>query len=137
MTSIVDLSTSADRAHPGGVIGLAPGRSGACVKDWIALQTGEFRAGVQVVAIAPSAPYAARIRAALPGARIVLNHFHLLGPKALTRLATVFATDDTTNQVGAAQVRRAGLSGCELLTCAALPPRAALVQRPGTRRLSP
>lgn len=74
MTSIVDL----DPAHAGGIIGLAPGRSGACVKDWIALQTGEFRAAVMVVAIDPSAPYAAGIRAALPGARIVLDHFHLV-----------------------------------------------------------
>ena len=40
ITSIVDL----DPTHTGGIIGLAPGRSGACVKDWIALQTGEFRA---------------------------------------------------------------------------------------------
>ena len=42
MTSIVDLSTSTDRAHPGGIIDLAPGRSGACVKDLIALQSNEF-----------------------------------------------------------------------------------------------
>ena len=35
MTSIVDL----DPAHPGGIIGLAPGRSGACVEAWLALQT--------------------------------------------------------------------------------------------------
>jgi transposase len=74
MTSIVDL----DPAHPGGIIGLSPGRSGACVKDWITLQSNEFRAGVQVVAIDPSAPYAAGIRAALPSARIVLDHFHLV-----------------------------------------------------------
>ena len=39
MTSIVDL----DPTHPGGIIGLAPGRSGASVKDWIPLQTGEFQ----------------------------------------------------------------------------------------------
>ena len=78
MTSIVDLSTSTDRAHPGGIIGLAPGRSGTCVKNWIALQTGEFWAAVKVVAIDPSAPYAAGIRSALPGARIVLAHFHLV-----------------------------------------------------------
>ena len=42
------------------------------------MQTGEFRAAVKVVAIDPSAPYAAGIRAALPGARIVLDHFHLV-----------------------------------------------------------
>jgi transposase len=74
MTSIVDL----DRAHPGGIIGLAAGRSGACVEGWIALQSNEFRAAVTVVAIDPSAPYASGIRRALPAARIVLDHFHLV-----------------------------------------------------------
>jgi len=141
MTSIVDL----DPSHPGGIIGLAPGRSGACVEGWIALQSKEFRAGVRIVAIDPSAPYASGIRRALPEARIVLDHFHLvmlgnqmvtdvrqralreqqgrrgmkvdpawahrrlllragdqLGPKALSRLKTVFATDDPTNEISAA-----------------------------------
>ncbi len=74
MTSIVDL----DRSHPGGIVGLAAGRSGACVEGWIALQSREFRAGIKVVAIDPSAPYAAGIRRALPQARIVLDHFHLV-----------------------------------------------------------
>ena len=82
MTSIVDL----DPASRGGIIGLAPGRSGACVEGWLALQSSDFRAGVQVVAIDPSAPYAAGIRRALPDARIVLDHFHLvmLANQALT-----------------------------------------------------
>ena len=82
MTSIVDL----ERSSRGGIIGLAPGRSGACVEGWLALQNGEFRAAVQVVAIDPSAPYAAGIRRALPHARIVLDHFHLvlLANQALT-----------------------------------------------------
>jgi len=74
MTSIVDL----DPTHPEGIIGLAPGRSGACVEAWLALQTKEFRDGVKVVAIDPSAPYASGIRRALPQARIVLDHFHLV-----------------------------------------------------------
>ena len=38
----VDLWTSTDRAHPGGIIDLVPGSSGACVKDWITLQSNEF-----------------------------------------------------------------------------------------------
>ena len=141
MTSIVDL----DSTHPGGIIGLAAGRSGACVQGWLALQSSEFRDAVKVVAIDPSAPYASGIRRALPGARIVLDHFHLvmlanamvtdvrqrvlreqlgrrgmkvdpawahrrlllrngdqLSPQALTRLKTVFATDDPTNEISAA-----------------------------------
>src|SRR5665647_3137705 len=82
MTWIVDL----DPAHPGGIIGLAPSRSGACVEAWMSLQSKEFRDGVEVVAIDPSAPYASGIRRALPQARIVLDHFHLvmLANKMLT-----------------------------------------------------
>ena len=72
MTSIVDQ----DPAGPGGVIGLAPGRTGACVVAWLALQSKEFRDDIAVVAIDPSAPYTAGIRRALPNAVIVLDHFH-------------------------------------------------------------
>ena len=82
MTSIVDL----DPTPASGIIGLAPGRSGACVEAWPGLQTKEFRAGVAVVAIDPSAPYASGIRRALPQAKMVLDHFHLvmLANKMLT-----------------------------------------------------
>ncbi len=100
---------------------------------------------MQIVVIDPSAPYAAGIRRALPHARIVLDHFHLvmlagtmvtdvrqrvlreqhgrrgmkvdpaaahrrlllrggdqLSAKALSRLNTVFDTDDPTGHIRAA-----------------------------------
>jgi transposase len=141
MTSIVDC----DPTHPGGIIGLAAGRTGACVQSWLALQESTFRAAVRVVAIDPSAPYAAGIRRSLPDARIVVDHFHLimlanqmltdvrqrakreqagrrglrkdpawahrqlllragntLSPKALLRLQMVLATDDPSEEIGAA-----------------------------------
>ena len=84
MTSTVDL----DRSHAGGSIGLAAGRSGACVEGWLRLQTPQFRAGMQVAAIAPRAPYAAALRRALPHVRIVLDHFHLvmLGNQVVTEV---------------------------------------------------
>ncbi len=41
LTGFVD----ADPAHRGLLLGLAPGRSGGCVKSWLAEQTPEFRAG--------------------------------------------------------------------------------------------
>ena len=62
MTSFVD----ADTTGPGLLLGLAPGRSGACVRTWLAEQTPQFRAGIELVVIDPSAPYASGIRAALP-----------------------------------------------------------------------
>ena len=54
MTSFVD----ADTTGPGLLLGLAPGRSGACVRTWLAEQTPQFRAGIELVVIDPSAPYA-------------------------------------------------------------------------------
>jgi transposase len=74
MTSFVN----ADPRAPGRLLGLAPGRTGACVKGWLAAQTREFRAGIAVVVIDPSAPYASGIRAALPDALIAVDHFHLV-----------------------------------------------------------
>jgi transposase len=141
MTSFVDLDTD----QPAGLLGLAPGRSGASVAAWLHRQSAEWKAGVQVVALDPSAPFAAAIRRALPHAVIVVDHWHLvrlanqavtdvrqrvareqlgrrgrrsdiawahrqlllragntLSARALTRLKSVFATDDPTNEIGAA-----------------------------------
>ena len=74
LTSFVD----ADPGRSGPLLGLAPGRSGACVSDWLKAQTGEFRAGIEVVVIDPSAPYASGIRTALPDAKIAVDKFHLV-----------------------------------------------------------
>jgi transposase len=74
MTSFVD----ADTAGPGLLLGLAPGRSGVCVRTWLGEQTKQFRAGIELVVIDPSAPYASGIRAALPKARIAVDHWHLV-----------------------------------------------------------
>ena len=74
LTSFVD----ADTTGPGRMLGLAPGRSGACVKDWLSEQSAEFRDAIEVVVIDTSAPYASGIRAALPGARIAVDKWHLV-----------------------------------------------------------
>lgn len=73
MTSFVDL----DLSHPGGLIGLVPGRSGASVRTWLNTQTPQWRAGIKIVAIDPSAPFASAIRDVLKDARIVVDHWHL------------------------------------------------------------
>ena len=73
MTSFVDL----DPTHPGGILGLAPGRSGTSVRGWLALQSSEFRDGIEVVAVDPSAPFAAALREVLPHATLVVDHWHL------------------------------------------------------------
>ena len=74
LTSFVDCTADG----PGSLLGLAPGRTGGCVKDWLAEQTSAFRDTVEIVIIDPSAPYASGIRAALPGARIAVDKWHLV-----------------------------------------------------------
>ena len=54
LTSFVDCTPS----RPGGLLGLAPGRTGGCVRDWLAEQSDAFRAAIEIVVIDPSAPYA-------------------------------------------------------------------------------
>ncbi len=83
MTSFVDL----DPTHPGGLLGLAPGRSGASVRGWLALQSQAFRDGIEVVAIDPSAPFARALRELLPNATMVVDHWHL------HRLANLMLTE--------------------------------------------
>jgi len=97
MTSFVD----ADPARPGPLLGLTPGRSGACVKGWLGAQTETFRAAIEVVVIDPSAPYASGIRAALPYAKIAVDHWHLI------RLANDMVTD-VRQRVAREQLGRRG-----------------------------
>jgi transposase len=74
LTSFVDCS----RDGPGSLLGLAPGRTGACVKDWLGEQSDAFRTKIEIVVIDPSAPYASGIRAALPDALIAVDGWHLV-----------------------------------------------------------
>jgi len=74
LTSFVDCS----RDGPGSLLGLAPGRTGACVKDWLGEQSDAFRKKVEIVVIDPSAPYASGVRAALPDALIAVDGWHLV-----------------------------------------------------------
>src|SRR5215212_4059810 len=74
LTSFVDCSPDG----AGSLLGLAPGRTGGCVRDWLAEQTQQFRDAVELVIIDPSAPYASGIRAALPGVQIAVDKWHLV-----------------------------------------------------------
>ena len=74
LTSFVDCSGDG----PGSLLGLAPGRTGACVREWLAEQTPAFRQAIEIVVIDPSAPYASGIRAALPQALIAVDKWHLV-----------------------------------------------------------
>ena len=74
LTSFVDCS----RDGPGSLLGLAPGRTGGCVRDWLGEQSEAFRNAIKIVVIDPSAPYASGIRAALPDAKIAVDKWHLV-----------------------------------------------------------
>ena len=74
LTSFVDCSGDG----PGSLLGLAPGRTGACVREWLAEQTPAFRQAIEIVVIDPSAPYASGIRAALPHTLIAVDKWHLV-----------------------------------------------------------
>jgi transposase len=68
------------------LLGQVDGRTSAMVQAWLAARTEAFRAGIEVVVIDPHAGYAAAVRAALPEARVAVDHFHLvlLANKAVT-----------------------------------------------------
>jgi transposase len=74
LTSFVDCSADGS----GSLLGLAPGRTGACVREWLGEQTEQFRKTIKIVVIDPSAPYASGIRAALPDAKIAVDKWHLV-----------------------------------------------------------
>ncbi len=71
-TGIVDITGDQ------GLLAQINGRDVNTVVAWIELQTPEFRAGITHVAIDMSATYAKAVRRALPHARIVVDHFHVV-----------------------------------------------------------
>jgi transposase len=76
----------ADRWHTGftdltgdqGLLGQVEGRSAADAGAWLAAQTPSWRAGVQIVAIDMCSAYRAAVRADLPQATVVVDHFHVV-----------------------------------------------------------
>ena len=67
-----------DIAGEQGLLAQVNGREVATVVAWINSQTPEFRAGITHVAIDMSATYAKAVLKALPHARIVVDHFHVV-----------------------------------------------------------
>lgn len=108
MSTIVGLDT-------GQVLGIVDGRDSTGVGNWLFKKPLEWRLGVQVVAIDPSAAFHKALRMWLPRAAVSVDHFHIimLANQALTdarqrltqetnRLETVFAVDDPTGKLEAA-----------------------------------
>jgi transposase len=106
--------------------GQVDGRTSAAVTAWLAQRSPEFRDAIDVVVIDPHAGYAAAVRAALPQARLAVDHFHLimLANKAVTAVRQR-ATRDLLGRRGrkidpAWANRRLLLRGRERLSQAAL-----------------
>jgi transposase len=71
-----------------GLLAQVAGRASATVVEWLEAQPEEWRAGITVVAMDPAATYRKAVREALPHARIVVDHFHLvrLGNQMVTEV---------------------------------------------------
>ena len=81
MTTIVDLDTSQ-------ILGVVDGRDHTGVGAWLIKRPLEWRLGVQVVAIDPSAAFRKALRMWLPRTAVSVDHFHLiqLANQALTEV---------------------------------------------------
>ncbi len=79
-TNFVDL------AGPQGLLGQTSGRTKVAVAAWLDARGQAWKDSVQIVAMDPCASYRAAVHEALPQARIVADHFHLvqLANQALT-----------------------------------------------------
>ena len=94
LTSFVDCS----RDGPGSLLGLAPGRTGACVREWLGEQSEAFRKRIEIVVIDPSAPYASGIRAALPDVKVAVDIRHLVA--LANQMVTEVRQRATRDQLG-------------------------------------
>ena len=97
-TNFVDLS------GPQGLLGQASGRKKSNVVEWLDARGQAWKDQVQIVAMDPCATYRAAVQQALPQARVVADHFHLvaLANKAVTEVRRR-VTVDTTGKRGTAK----------------------------------
>ena len=71
VTGILDLDT-------GRLVDVLPARSARAVTDWLGSKPAPWRAGIRHVVIDPYQPYATAVAQALPEARLVVDHFHVV-----------------------------------------------------------
>ncbi|MET1156692.1 ISL3 family transposase [Arthrobacter sp.] len=95
MTTIVDLDT-------GQVLGVVDGRDHKGVGDWLFARPLQWRLGVQVVAIDPSAAFRKALRMWLPRTAVAVDHFHLV---SLANQAVTEARQNLSQQVKARRGR--------------------------------
>jgi transposase len=106
MTTIVDLDT-------GQVLGIVDGRDSEGVGDWLFARPLQWRLGVQVVAIDPSAAFRKALRMWLPRTAVSVHAFHLvqLGNDMLTEVQQRL-TQQATADGDAPSTRSGPTGGC-------------------------
>jgi transposase len=62
----------------GRLVDVLPARSAVAVSDWLAAKPTPWLAGIRHVVIDPYQPYATAVAKALPAARLVVDHFHVI-----------------------------------------------------------
>jgi len=93
-TNFVDL------AGDGGLLGQTAGRTKTAVVGWLDGLGQDWKDGVQIVAMDPCAAYRRAVTDALPNARIVADHFHVV------RLGNQMVTDVRQRVIRETQGRR-------------------------------
>lgn len=71
VTGILDLDKSR-------LVDVLPARSAVAVTDWLAAKPAPWLEGIRHVVIDPYQPYATAVAQGLPGARLVVDHFHVI-----------------------------------------------------------
>ena len=62
----------------GRLVDVLPARSDAAVPDWLAAKPAPWLERIRHVVIDPYQPYASAVAEALPEARLVVDHFHVI-----------------------------------------------------------
>jgi len=78
ITLIIDLTPVHDRSGSARLLDLVPGRSATALASWLAAQSTDFAAGVQVVAMDGFAGYKTAAAEVVPDAVTVVDPFHVV-----------------------------------------------------------
>jgi transposase len=78
VTLIIDLTPVHDQTGPARLLDMVEGRSATALADWLAAQTADFAAGVQVVAMDGFAGYKTAATVVVPDAVTVMDPFHVV-----------------------------------------------------------
>ena len=86
VTVILDLTPIRDRSGPSRLLDMIPGRSKQVFKTWLASQSDTWRSHIEIVAMDGFTGFKSAAAEELPGARAVMDPFHVQWPtNSITR----------------------------------------------------